>query len=205
MISLDPIIWLSILLIFMMWSIVWKENIAYRTGEYIIIGFSGAAVLQGALMTLWNSVGQASGSVIIAVDLLFAGTVLFQMYRKTAWIARFATAWLVGAYSGLTLRASLSTDLVGPLQVLGQSLLNSTKDISYLVFFVAGITTLIYFLMTKRIATQKPLPYVATVGRIFLFVYCGIMFAQKLIAPTQTTANLLVDYVLRRWLGFFGG
>lgn len=186
------------------YSILYKENPAYRLAEHIFIG---AATGYGVYITWaqilkplwWDRITSGQWYWVFA---LVGGSMFYFIYsRRYVWISRLIFGALLGLISGTVFKGFAGTNidriyasfkpLYGPGMNVGQFLNN-------ILFVVILLTVMAYFFFSfehKNAVTRAP----ATLGRWFLMFAFGAMFGSTVMARMSLLIGR-VYFLLGGWL-----
>jgi hypothetical protein len=128
--------WVAALLTIAILSFLYRDNVIYKFAEHV---FVGVAAGYGIALSFWEGfvpklyeplfAGQLPGPEdgawlepqvwrwLLIVPLLLGLTFFGRFGRKTAWLSRWAIAFLVGCYAGVNATGAFQSDLV--LQIKG--------------------------------------------------------------------------------------
>ena len=210
MISTDPWVWLSALLTLCSLTLLYGDNPFFRFGEYTYTGtvvahsvVTGVPTLRDRFMPLFTG-----EKLLMIVPFILGIMACFVIYRKYAWVASFPYAMFIGVGTGLGLRATMRTTIVGNMQAViseaGKILVGPPTDqLGYLirvVFTLSGIVYLFFTLFHKG-PLSKPVGYVMTFGKYVFLMYLGLSVGNA-IMQISGLATSSINRLIRLWLGF---
>jgi hypothetical protein len=178
---LIPLMWATAFV--MAWSLLYRENFAFRVAENLTIGlFLGFTVYTG-LGVIWSRVIQApgdfaagsiSGVALVSVYIsFFLGMLTWtRLYEPTQWLARWPLAVLTGLGTGIAVRGAVEAQIVEQL-VMPNWAAGGGDTINAILIAIGTLSVLSYFLFTQK--QEGPLFVSALVGRIFMMVAFGTM------------------------------
>lgn len=178
---LIPLMWATAFV--MAWSLLYRENFAFRVAENLTIGlFLGFTVYTG-LGVIWSRVimaysdfaaGSISGLALISMYVAaFLGVLTWtRLYEPTQWLARWPLAVLTGLGTGIAVRGAVEAQIVEQL-VMPNWAAGGLATINAILIAIGTLTVLSYFLFTQR--QEGPLYATAFIGRIFMMVAFGTM------------------------------
>ena len=210
MISTDFWVWVSALLTICSFSLLYGDNILFRFAEYTFISVViGHAVVVG-LQTLYPMFYPLLNGTqpILIIPLILGIMALFVAWRKYAWLAALPFAVIVGVGTGLSMRAVITTDIIGSIRALiletGKIFVGPPADqIGYLVRVVFCIGAMFYFLFTVFVKGRGSVTvgWLRTFGKYVLLIYLGIGLGNSAMQYSGL-ATSAINRLLRLWLGF---
>ena len=210
MISMDPWVWVSAIMTICSFSLLYGDNKLFKFGEYtfiaVVIGHSvvtGIKTLQGNFLNLFNG-----KNLMLAIPLVLGIMVLFVAYKKYAWVASIPYSVLIGVNTGLIIRATLATDVIGTVRSTiaetGKIFVGSPTDqLGYLIRVIFTTVTLFYFIFTLfyQGTTGRFVGYLRTAGKYMLLLYLGVALGNTAL-QSSGLATSAINRLLRQWLGF---
>jgi hypothetical protein len=187
---------IAAVLALMIYTILYRENPAFRLGEHILVGATvGNAVVQ-AVFQIQNVAitkfqkGMETGDVtgILYIIAIILGILLyFQFSSKYRYISKISIALMLAVGLSLSIRGLISVNVVG--QIIGaMQPLNSVQNIVYLIGVVC---VLLYFVYEKKVSNIiGPLP---KIGRYVLMMTMGAYFANVLMGRVSLVIGTLND------------
>jgi len=190
---------ISTTLILMMYTILYRENPAFRIGEHIMVGSTvGHAIVLAvfqirdlAWIKFYDGIttGDIEGLAYI-IPIILGILLYFQFSSKYRFISRLSIAMMLGVGIALSIRGLLFVNVVG--QIKGAMMpLTSIKNIAYLIGVICVLLYFVYEERASRIA--GPLP---KVGRYILMLTMGAYFANSIMGRVSivigTLNNLLI-------------
>ena len=190
---------ISTTLILMIYTILYRENPAFRLGEHIMVGATvGHAVVQAvfqvrdlALIKVQKGISTGALSEIAYIIPIILGILLyFQFSSKYRYISRVSIALMLGVGIALSIRGLLYVNVIG--QIKGAIM--PLTSIENIVYTVGVVCVLLYFVYEKRASRLSgPLP---KIGRYLLMLTMGAYFANSIMGRLSivigTLNNLLV-------------
>jgi uncharacterized membrane protein YuzA (DUF378 family) len=187
---------IAAVLTLMIYTILYRENPAFRLAEHILVGATvGNAVVQ-AVFQIQNlaitkfSKGMETGDVIgiLYIFSIILGILLyFQFSSKYRYISKISIALMLAVGLSLSMRGLISVNVIG--QIIGaMQPLNSVQNIVYLIGVVC---VLLYFVYEKKASNiSGPLP---KIGRYILMMTMGAYFANVLMGRVSLVIGSLTD------------
>jgi hypothetical protein len=195
--STDAGVWLGGLLTIAVFSLMWKENPFYRVAEFALVGVSS-----GYALTLgWENIVNRGieplmkGNAVVLIPLVLSLLLFAKLDKKSAWLARYPMAVMIGLGTAVSLRAAVKTDFINQI---GATMLPLTT-LDNVIIVVGTLSVLTYFFFTvglKSSAQQRG----AQLGRAVMMISFG---AQLGSVAMQRAALLIgrIDFIFRVWLG----
>jgi hypothetical protein len=221
---------LAWVLTLMVLSFVIRDNPLFRIATYIFVGVaSGYAgsiawhnVLEPALVDpVLNRGFGALLDVTLIIPWVLLLLLLFKLSPATSRLGSVSTALLVGVGAGVVVGGAITGTLIpqsaAAMTTLSPSAVTPTtgetgleRSFSVLVLLVGTVSTLVYFQFTAhRTATGEArraalVNAVAWVGKLFIAVTFGVMYAGVLMA-TLVILSERVQFLVNFVAGFFTG
>jgi len=191
---------ISTTLILMIYTILYRENPAFRLAENILVGATvGHAIVTGVfqvrdLAIIKFQSGLVTGNVrdIAYIIPMFLGILIyFQFSRRYRAVSHMSIAIMLGVGLALSARGLLSVNVIGQIQGAIVPLVR----VENVVYTLGLICVLSYFIYEKRASKiVGPLP---KAGRYFLMLTMGAYFANAIMGRLSivigTLNDLLVD------------
>lgn len=221
---------LAWLLTLMVLSFLIRDNPLFRVATYVFVGvasgYAGAIAWHNVLKpALIDPVVARGPSALLDVTLIVPWVLilllLFKLSPATSRLGSISTALLVGVGAGVVVGGAITGTLI-PQSVAAMATLSPAavtpttgetgleRTFSVLVLLVGTVSTLVYFQFTARKTAAGDaqraavVDAVAWVGRLFIAVTFGVMYAGVLMATLvilSERVQFLVTYVAQ----FFGG
>jgi hypothetical protein len=204
--SIIPLLWATGFV--MAWSLLYRENFAFRVAEHVTIGlFLGFTIYMGleivykrvVLAASDYSAGTITAGALIGVYIAtILGIVMWaRLYEPTQWLARWPIAVLTGVGAAISIRgaveASLVKQLVMPSWAAGVTSIGDS--INAIIIAVGTATTISYFLFTQR--QEGPLYVSALIGRITMMITFGTVLGLFLMSNIAFQVGQV--YMLMKW------
>jgi hypothetical protein len=215
-VSTDPSVWIAALLTLAVLGFLVKENPVWRFVEHLFVGVAAGWFL---VVNWWTvlvpdvvrpllalGAGRADVRAVAAtlpglvIPAAFGGLLFARLDSRTAWLARWPLAIVLGVYAGLRMAGFAHADLVLQLQATLRPL--GTGDAATrvnAVVFVLGVVTCLLFLLRGRAAGGvRAVP--ARIGTVFLMVAFGAGWG----FTVMSRVSLLIgrfQFLLFDWLG----
>lgn len=195
-ISTDIGVWVGALAALAIYSVLFKDNPAYRMVEHIFVGASaGIAVTVGVQTfksTAW--VPLTNGNHLLIVPMIL-GLLLYTRYApKLSWVNRIPLSFMMGTGAGVAMRGAVESQIVGQLSATMVKL----DSIDSWIIFVGTITSLSYFFLTYKL--EKGAGFVPKVGRYFMMAAFGAAFGNTVMGRVSAAIGRF-QFILIRWLG----
>jgi hypothetical protein len=169
---------LNAVLLLMLWSVYYRENILSHFVESVLIGLAMGYAIYVTINTLssvWvTPMAQGNWSLIIPA---FLGFMLYaSISRKYAYLSRISVAAIVGSGLGFAVGRTIPIMILGQISGLGTSLVGAQPldVLNWAVVLVATVTTLIYFTFTRE--HKGVLGATSRVGRWAIMIGFGTIF-----------------------------
>jgi hypothetical protein len=204
------------LLTLMILSYLIGDNPLFRIAVYLFIGVSsGYAATVIVYHVLLPKLSQLQTNALLAIPLILGATLLAKLSPRISWIGNFAMAMLVGVGAATALGGALLGTLLPQAQAamdafdLRSSLNPALKFLEAGVMFVGTVFTLAAFQFSARRApdgTPKRnivLEWVAWIGRLFIAITFGVLFAGVYMAALTAMIERLSSLInfIRQLIG----
>jgi len=194
---------ISTTLILAVYSILYRENPAFRIGEHLMVGATvGHAVVLAVFQIrdlAWRKLqsGIATGNIagIAYVIPMFLGVFLyFQFTSKFRFLARVSIALMLAVGLSLSIRGLIFVNVIGQIQG-ALAPLTTLPNIAYLIGVVCA---LLYFVYERRASEATgPLP---KIGRYVLMLTMGAYFANTIMGRLSIVIGTLTSlFVVPAW------
>jgi hypothetical protein len=215
----------GLLLTLMVFSYWIGDNPLFRFAIYLFIGvssgYAAAVILRSVFLPKYNLLQSGDFNRLlleVIVPILFSVTVFAKLFPRTSWIGNFAMAVLVGVGAA----AAVGGALIGTLLPQAQAAMNAfdlgpTVGASNPVFrllegtvmLVGTVLTLASFHFSVGRApdgTPKRIPIldgIASLGRIFVAITLGVLFAGVYVAALTALIERLSSMItfIRQLIG----
>jgi len=214
--STDPSVWIAALLTLAVLGFLVKDNPVWRFVEHLFAGVAAGWILVVSWWTVIvplvvrpaialgdghhdaRAIGEALPGLLLPA--LFGALVFARLDRRTAWIARWPLAIVLGVYAGLRMAGFAHADLILQLKSTVRSLVaaDATATANGIVFVLGVITCLLFFVRGR--GTRGIVAVPARVGSAFLMVAFGAAWG----FTVMSRVSLLIgrfQFLLFDWLG----
>jgi hypothetical protein len=207
MISVDPGVWVGVILLLMTWSFLYKNTFVYRVVENMFVGVGAGYVtivaIKTILTTAWTPIYE-QGRLVIIVPFVI-GLLLYVRFVPGLACARALSKWgiavIVGVVTGLFVRSIVEVNIIQ--QILSTAAPFATVKAPLDIFnavlvLTVVVCTLLYFLFSRE--QKGVLGYVSKFGRYAMMVNFGAIFGGTVIARFANVIDRL-QFLLFQWLG----
>jgi hypothetical protein len=207
---MDPWVWVSAFLTICSFSLLYGDNKLFRLAEYtftsVVIGHSVVVGLQTLYPRFYPLLtGQQP---LLIISLVLGVMVLFVAWRKYAWVASIPFAVIVGVGCGLSIRASITTDIIGGIRATisetAKIFVGSPIDqFGYLIRVTFTLGTIFYFLFTVFVKGpgSGTVNKLRTFGKYVLLITLGLALGNSAMQYSGL-ATSAINRLIRSWLGF---
>ncbi len=195
-ISGDIGVWVGALSAIAIYSVLVKDNPAYRLVEHIFVGASaGIAVVAGFASfktTAWNPM--VSGQPLLIVPILL-GLLLYAKYAPSiGWLNRIPLSLMMGASAGVAMRGAVESQIVAQLTATMVKL----DSINAWIIFLGSVLSLFYFFITFK--TGKAGGRASLLGRYFMMAAFGAAFGNTVMGRVSAAIGRF-QFIFLDWLG----
>jgi hypothetical protein len=204
--------WVAVGLTLFIFSFLYKDNPLFKLAENLYVGVSVGYTIVKTYDTvivhlIWKPIVENKEWTLlipVAIGLLM----LTRYVPKTAWLSRYAFAFIVGVGSGLAIPRTISSfilkqieDTVRPLMMLvpgdGLSftwnLLNPASSVNTIIILIGVSSVLFYFFFSvEHTGAGKA---VARTGILFLMIAFGAAFGYTVMARMSLLIGRLSDLI----------
>jgi len=204
MISQDIGIWIQVLLIFMYFSQLYKDNFLYRFSEYTLIGI---AIGHGVVLAYQNVVSMVyipitmRGEYILFIPITLGLLIWTRFIPKYSWISRIPMSLIMGLSTAIAVRGAIKTQIYEQiiatirLAIIETSTLGTINNI---IIIITTMCTLSYFLFLKK--HEGALGITARIGRLTMMAMYGNTFAWFYMSRVASLLSQM-QLILLQWLG----
>ena len=203
MVSSDPGIWVSAILIIMGYSLVIKDNPLYRFAERTLVGATaGVLAVQGldnikklALTPLME------GHLINVVPLVVGVLIFFRISKKYAYISRIPLAMMMGSGIAVGMVRSIPAEIIGQIKGFFVPIPAGTDVFAFINILFAPIimaASILFFTYTKE--HTGTLGLITKLGRYSIAFGLGANFGNMIMTRTNYVIQPL-QTILYKWLG----
>jgi hypothetical protein len=184
------------------WSIIVKENPAYRLVTNVYIGLSmGNFFVMAVKYLMDNTVPAISkGSVHLIFPIILGFLIFTTLYQPLGYLARWGTAIIMGAGTALAMQGQLSADLMTQL-IATIKLTPSVNSILIWIMVIASMSYFVYTFTRSPIIGEGIFP---KFGRVILMTTFGARYANALMSRVGVGYPMLRDHVIYFILKFLG-
>lgn len=195
---MDALSTLAVILSFMVWSFLYKNNIFYQIGLQILAGTAVGYLTCDSLQNVWfkNIVPLSQGNLIQILPLAL-GFMLFAGYStKYRFISRYPSVVLIASNMGSTAAGAAIA------QMFRQATAPVT-DINQAIVVIWAVMIILYFVSTIRPLAEGIPGRISSIGQYLMMFGFGIMFGGYM----STSFNTLIEriqFIFWTWLGIGG-
>lgn len=181
-------------LILMIYTILYRENPAFRLGEHLLVGATVGNAVVLAIFQIRDLAftkvqqGLATGSIgkIAYVIPILLGIALYLQFSKTyKYISRLSIAFMLAVGISLSARGLISVNVIGQIKGAIVPLTN----VQNIVYTVGVVSVLLYFVYEERVSKAVgPLP---KLGRYLLMITMGAYFANSIMGRLSMVIGTL--------------
>ena len=189
-------IFLGSIFALMMFSYLWKPNLAFEISEAVYIGSSTANAVVIAVYFIWQKgvLGVMGGNTIYIIPLILGALLYTRFIESYKWVSKIPLAILIGLGVGLGMRGFLHSYVINAINyVIGLKL----TSIENLVYIIAFITVTAYFIFGEKISGHPIMSNgVVRVGRLILMLSFGVKFGTIIWGRLSSFMGAAEQYIL---------
>jgi hypothetical protein len=188
--------WLGAFCTLAIFSILFKDNPAYRLVENVYVGAAtGYAIVVGVDRLKATGLDPlAEGNFLILVPMIFGILLYTRYFPSVSYLARMPLALFTGVSAAVALRGSVETQIVAQITAT----VGNLKSINGLVIFLGTTLSLTYFFLTFRMKGTAGLA--PKLGKYFMMAAFGAAFGNTVMGRISTAIGRF-QYLLIQWLG----
>ena len=195
-ISTDIGVWVGALFAIAIYSVLYKDNLAYSVVESIFIGATtGHAILVGMQTfksTAWTPL--VGGKLLFVVPLIFGALLYTRYFPSVSWLNRWPLALMMGTSAGVAMRGAIESQVVAQVSATFVNLL----DINKFLIFLGTVLSLTYFFLTFQIKGKASL--LPKLGRYFMMAAFGAAFGNTVMGRISAAIGRF-QFIFVKWLG----
>ena len=205
MVSLDPGIWVTALLMIFVYSAMWKQNRFFKFAEHTLVAVSTGFVVVMSVKTLQSMVvGQFMRGELVWGFVVVFGLLIYARFSKNyLWLSRWPTALIVGIATAVTVSTTVNANILAQIRGVALPLFgpNLWKAFSNWVAGIGVISVLAYFLFTmKGIQEARSIKGLVKVGRYVMIIAVGAAFGSTFVSYVIMLLERIL-FLLSSWLG----
>lgn len=188
--------WLGAFCTLAIFSILFKDNPAYRLVENVYVGAAtGYAIVVGVDRLKATGLDPlAEGNFLILVPMVFGILLYTRYFPSVSYLARMPLALFTGVSAAVALRGSVETQIVAQITAT----VGNLKSINGIVIFLGTTLSLTYFFLTFRMKGTAGLA--PKLGKYFMMAAFGAAFGNTVMGRISTAIGRF-QYLLIQWLG----
>ncbi|MBS7652415.1 MAG: hypothetical protein QW638_01435 [Candidatus Bathyarchaeia archaeon] len=185
---------LSTTLILLTYTILYRENPAFRLAEHIMVGATvGHAVVLAvfqvrdlAWIKFYSGITKGvTGSLIYIIPMILGVLLYFQFSSRYRYMSRVSIALMLAVGLALSIRGLIPVNVIG--QIKGA--LSPLRSIEAVAYLVGVVCVLLYFVYEERTSRfVGPLP---KIGRYVLMLTMGAYFANAIMGRVSIVIGTL--------------
>ena len=190
--------WLAAFCTLGLMSFAIGENPWYRLIEHMYVGIAAAHSLVMGWENLQNNAIYPvieDGEFIKLVPLILGILLYARFVKGQMWLARFPMAVLVGIGVGLTVRGTITTEIINQVNAT----LRPINSLDNLIIFLGVLTVLMFFYFTRK-DTNPVFNYSSIFGRYIMMIAFGALFGNAAMGRMSLMIGR-IRFLLVNWLG----
>jgi hypothetical protein len=197
-------VWLAVGCTLLIYSFLYKDNPLFKLGEYMYVGLTaGWGLCTSWYMVVWPDlirplsrvIGSYFGyklekplesneTLLLLIPLILGIFMLTRFSSKIGWLSRYTFAFIVGAYSGISIpfvvTAYLFKQMKPTLVPFWGKDIPALQGINTLLILIGVVTVLIYFFFS--IEHKGAIKYIARTGIFYMMIGFGAAFGYTVLA-----------------------
>jgi|CZCB01.1.fsa_nt_gi hypothetical protein len=184
-------------------SVFAKKNPAFEVAQPIFLGVAAGHAFVVNVEIIRSGAASISQDWTALIPVVLGALVLTRLVPKWSHLSRVSLAIIGATGAALGLRGALQAEILDQVKATLVSLTN----LDNIILVVGVISTLAYFLFSKKVAGpltgHGPLRYIPEVGKIVMMIAFGASFGNS----TMGRLSLLIGrvaFLIKDWLGIGG-
>jgi len=200
-------IWVAAFFTLAIFSFLFRENPIYRFAEHLLVGVSAGYYFVQYLYSsvykkFWVPVFQDGQWLLIGGGIL-GGLMLMRLHRRTEWLARFAIAFYVAAWSGYLIPSIIQGQILTQIQSTiipphDASGMTWAAHLSAWLVLIGVVSILVYFYFSHE--HEGPLRIVSKIGILYLMIGFGASFGYTIMGRITLLIGRF-QFLFYDWLG----
>jgi hypothetical protein len=167
--------------IFMIWTVLYKENPLYKIISNISVGLALAFWLKGGLDSIAKDVvspaifqANVARMVVLALGLMM----FFRYYKQFSFISKWPIAILSGVGTAIAVKGAIPSMILSQIKsgnFAGPDLYTNLMNI---VLWVGIISTLVYFIFSFQ--RGRVIGTISRIGQVYMMISFGVVFGQSI-------------------------
>lgn len=194
---------ISTALILAIYTILYRENPAFRIGEHLMVGATVGNAIVLAIFQIrdlaWRKLqsGFATGNLsqmAYIIPMILGVLLYFQFSSRLRYIARISIALMLAVGLSLSIRGLIFVNVIGQIQ----GALAPLTNIQSIAYMIGVVCALLYFVYERRASKAAgPLP---KIGRYVLMLTMGAYFANTIMGRLSIVIGTLTSvFVAPAW------
>lgn len=178
-------------------SLIFRENPAFRIAEHVALGaVAGQVLLTGTQFITDSAIMPVLVGNLTMIIPLLIGIASFGVFtRGYGWVTRYPAVIMAGVGLGLAVRGFLRANLTSQIAatITPPPTMDLVSALHYFLGIIVVITSLSYFIFTRE--HVGVLGHSARLGRSFILVMLGVGYAGRLLSGASLLISSLANVV----------
>jgi hypothetical protein len=202
MISQDPSIWVAALTTICIYSVLIKENPAFKWAEHSLIGLAAGIYTVYGIENIQKMVikpiaGGESGALFNLIPLA-GGLLLYTRFSKRhSYYSRWMLGMLIAAGIGAGMVSSAQTRILNAVAETIPTFADPMATFNEIVMLIAVVATIIFFTFSRE--HKGAIGYASMIGRFLIMVGLGANFGNAFSSRMGYVIGRL-NFLLLEWL-----
>ncbi|RLE50998.1 MAG: hypothetical protein DRJ21_01035 [Candidatus Methanomethylicota archaeon] len=197
-------IWVAALYTIFIFSFAYRDNPLFKFAEHTFLGVAVGYNFVRALSAIRKyGLDRLAGGEVLYIIPIILGILLYFRYHKTLyWLYRYGMSIIVGVGISAAFVRLIDAQFLRQIKATAALKLvtaDPATTLGNIVFLVAVVTTLYYFIFTFPVLHTGGAKKVADAGRWFMMIAFGYSFAKTVIARYSLILGRLT-FLLYDWL-----
>lgn len=193
--------WVGVFMTLSLFSFAIGENPFYRLGEHLYVGVAAAHSLVMGWENLQNNAIAPimdDGQYLKFIPIVLGILMYARFFKGQMWLSRIPMSALVGLGAGLTIRGTITAEIINQINAT----LVPLNSIDNIIIVFGVITVLMFFYFTRK-DTNPLFNYSGYVGRFIMMIAFGALFGNAAMGRMSLMIGRL-RFLLVEWLGLGG-
>lgn len=167
--------------IFMIWTVLYKENPLYKVIANLSVGLALAFWLKGGLDSLANNVVSPAifQANVARIVVLALGLMMFlRYYKQISFASKWPIAILSGVGTAIAVKGAIPSMILSQIKAgsfAGADLYTSLMNI---IIWVGIVSTLVYFIFSFQ--RGRVTGTISRIGQVYMMLSFGVVFGQSI-------------------------
>ena len=186
-------------------TILWKENIFYRSAAMSLVGAGVGYTTAVAVNTIqrlgWSEI--IEGNYLLLIPFLMGPLFVLRISKTYGWFSRYPTSILVGVMIGVSMSTYIKSQFLDLISASILPMFNVADPLTGLnnaLTFVIVVCVVSYMIFTMpRLSASRPMQTVLRLARFFMMITFGATFGSTIMGRVTSFLGRM-EFLLFEWL-----